>query len=57
MVGVKIDRDSPLEARARNAEILQAGLDKVVEHFFFAAFGIYKVRVRFYIFLKLLLVF
>ena len=53
---VKIDGHAPCKGRARNAKILHAGLDEVVDHFLFARFGINKVGVRLYVILKAFLI-
>ena len=46
MTRVKIDGNAPLEARARDAEILQTGVDEVIDHLIYAAARLQKVGVR-----------
>ena len=41
---VKADRDAPIERRAGHAEVLQAGLQKVIDHFVEPGLGLNKVR-------------
>ena len=47
VAAVKIDGDAPLERRARNAQILQALLQKVVHHLVLAGDGADEIGVRF----------
>ena len=54
--GIEVNGNSPLKARARYAEILKSGLDKVVEHFLFAALGVNKVGILLDVFLELFLI-
>ena len=56
MLVVKVDRNAPFKRRTGNAEILDTWLYEIVDHFFFAALGIDKVRVRLDIILELLLI-
>ena len=46
MARIKIDRHAPGEAGARDAQILEAGIDEVIDHFVDAGLRLEEVRLR-----------
>ena len=54
---VKGDRNPPFKRGARDAKVLKTGFDEVIEHLFFARFGVNEVFVAFNKFFELFLIF
>ena len=44
MLGVEVHRDAPLDGGTADAQILQAGLEEIVDHFIFAGGGLDEIR-------------